>query len=160
MPEERSSHDSPARANGAASAIDPALLEAAAEAVGALPRAREQLLPAFHAAHEVIGWLPRPAIELVAAHTRIPVSEVYATATAYSELRLEPPVPGRWGLCAGVSCALAGAHALRELRPDLIEAVDCQFLCALAPVAVDPKGGLHGRADEETVRELIEDGAR
>lgn len=155
MPEERSGHDSPSPAGDAASAIDPALLEAAAAAVGALPRAREQLLPAFHAAHEAIGWLPRPAIELVAAHTRIPVSEVYATATAYSELRLEPPVPGQWHVCAGVACVLAGARGLHEGEPDHTALTDCQFLCALAPVVVDPRESLHGRMTADLFAELI-----
>jgi NADH-quinone oxidoreductase subunit F len=153
-PQERTEPSS-TPSEAAASAVDPALLEAAARAVGALPRAREQLLPAFHAAHEAIGWLPRPALELVATHTRIPVSEVYATATAYSELRLEPPVPGQWYVCAGVSCVLAGARALHEGLPEHTALTDCQFLCALAPVAVDPRERLHGRMTADLLGELI-----
>jgi NADH:ubiquinone oxidoreductase subunit E len=155
-PQERSEH-SGRRSEDAAGALDPSLLAAAAEAVGALPRAREQLLPAFHAAHEAIGWLPRPAIELVAAHTRIPVSEVYATATAYSELRLEPPLPGEWRICSGVACVLAGARALHVGQPDRTALTDCQFLCALAPVAVDPQEVLHGRMTAGVLGELLED---
>jgi NADH:ubiquinone oxidoreductase subunit E len=124
---------------------DPEALQAAREAVDALPRRKDQLLPALHAAQHAIGWLPRPAIEHVHRHTRVPVSEVYATATAYSELRLEPPVPGRWHVCTGVACDLAGAGALLDAEPDRTDRVDCQFLCALAPVVVDDGERLHGR---------------
>ncbi len=153
MPEQTS----PPPSEDAASAVDPALLSAATAAVTALPRQRDQLLPAFHAAHHAIGWLPRPAIELVASHTRVPVSEVYATATAYSELRLEAPVPGQWQVCGGLSCQLAGAHALHEGQAERTTMVDCQFLCALAPVVVDDHEGLHGRMTSRVLGDLLED---
>lgn len=122
---------------------------AARDAVIALPRRREQLLPAFLVAQAVLGWLPREAIALVAEHVRVPVSEVYTTATAYSELHLDPPQSDAWRVCTGVACDLAGAASLREALaarlPGRVHATDCQFLCALAPVAVDPAGRLRGR---------------
>lgn len=124
-------------------------LQSAARSVEALPRSRAQLLPALLAAQHVLGWLPRAAIEQVAAHVRVPVSEVFATATGYSELLLERPVPGTWHVCTGVSCDLAGAGALLEAAEDAlpgrVRPLDCQFLCALAPVAVDAAERLHGR---------------
>ncbi|MGE3855329.1 MAG: NAD(P)H-dependent oxidoreductase subunit E [Dehalococcoidia bacterium] len=124
-------------------------LQTAARSVEALPRSRTQLLPALLAAQHVLGWLPRAAIEQVAAHVRVPVSEVFATATGYSELLLERPVPGAWHVCTGVSCDLAGAAALIEAAggalPGRVRTADCQFLCALAPVAVDAAERLHGR---------------
>ncbi len=153
MPQETS----PTPSEDAASAVDPTVLAAAAEAVSTLPRAREQMLPAFHEAQHAIGWLPRAAIELVASHTRIPVSEVYATATAYSELRLQAPVAGQWQVCAGVSCDLAGARALHEDQPDRTALTDCQFLCALAPVVVDEHERLHGRMSASLLGELLAD---
>lgn len=119
-----------------------------AEAMGAIeghPRAKTTLLPALLDAQHALGWLPRPAIEGVAAWVRVPVSEVYATATAYSELRLERPDPAMWHVCTGVSCDLAGATALLEASPESTGRIDCQFLCALAPVVVDPHERLHGR---------------
>lgn len=120
-------------------------LDAARAAVAALPRERTQLLPAFLAAQHELGWLPREAIEHVAEHTRIPVSEVYATATAYSELRLKRPEPGTWYVCTGVACDLAGADALLEAVPGKGQRIDCQFLCALAPVVHDDQERLYGR---------------
>ncbi len=130
-------------------------LAEAARAIEALPRAKPSLLPALIEAQHVLGWLPRPAVERVAAWVRVPVSEVYATATAYSELRLERPDPLAWHICTGVACDLAGAEALLDSAPERARRIDCQFLCALAPVAVDPQERLHGRVTVDGLRDRI-----
>jgi NADH:ubiquinone oxidoreductase subunit E len=133
--------------------IAEAELESMRAAVDALPRRRDQLLPALLAAGHDLGWLPEPAIEHVAAHVRVPLSEVYATATAYSELRLEPAVAGRWGVCTGVACREAGADALLAALGDRAVEVDCRFACALAPIAEDDRGALLGRCTAERLHE-------
>ena len=136
----------------------------AARSVEALPRRRDQLLPALLVAQHVLGWLPRAAIEQVASHVRVPVSEVYANATGYSELRLDRPTPGTWHVCTGVSCDLAGASALIEAAgaalPGQVRPIDCQFLCALAPVAVDDAERLHGRVTLDRIVAAAEECAR
>jgi|TARA_B100000315_G_scaffold238571_1_gene256479 NADH:ubiquinone oxidoreductase subunit E len=133
------------------------------EALETLPRRRDQLLPALIAAEHALGWLSEAAIEDVSVHTRIPLSEVYATATAYSELRLEPPVEGRWHVCTGVTCRQAGADALLDALAgsgESAEPVDCRFLCALAPVA-ERGGALFGRCEAQRLIALaVEDGDR
>jgi len=139
----------------AADAVD--RLAEAARAVEALPRAKPSLLPALLAAQHVLGWLPRPGVERVAAWVRVPVSEVYATATAYSELRLERPDPLAWHICTGVACDLAGAEALLDAAPERARRIDCQFLCALAPVAVDPHERLRGRVTVASLADRLAD---
>lgn len=129
-----------------------ARLVEAARAIEALPREKPSMLPALLAAQHALGWLPRPAVERVAAWVRVPVSEVYATATAYSELRLERPDPQVWHVCTGVACDLAGAEALLDAAPESTSRVDCQFLCALAPVVADPHERLLGRVTAEGLR--------
>ncbi|TAJ21629.1 MAG: hypothetical protein EPO65_01160 [Dehalococcoidia bacterium] len=129
-----------------------ARLAEATRAVEAHPREKTALLPALLDAQHVLGWLPRPAIERVAAWVRVPVSEVYATATAYSELRLERPDPAVWHVCTGVACDLAGAEALLAASPGRTARIDCQFLCALAPVVADPHERLVGRVTAEGLR--------
>jgi len=129
-------------------------MQAGISAVDALPRDREQLLPGLQAMHDELHWLPREAISYVASHIRVPLSEVYATATAYSELRLEPPVAGQWHVCTGVACDLAGAAALLEAAPNTA-GIDCQFLCALAPVVADEHERLSGRVTADDLRERI-----
>lgn len=127
----------------------------AARAIEGHPRERTALLPALLDGQRALGWLPRPAIERVAAWVRVPVSEVYATATAYSELRLERPDSGMWHVCTGVACDLAGAEDLLLSSPECTVRIDCQFLCALAPVVVDPLERLLGRLTEDTLRARI-----
>jgi NADH:ubiquinone oxidoreductase subunit E len=139
-----------AEANGV---WDMASMEDGLARVAALPRDRDQLLPALQAMHDALHWLPREAISYVASHVRVPVSEVYATATAYSELRLEAPVPGQWHVCTGVACDLAGSGALLA-STDNAAPIDCQFLCALAPVVVDEHEHLYGRVTADALREL------
>lgn len=134
-----------------------ARLAEAARASEGLPREKPALLPALLAAQHALGWLPRPAIERVAAWVRVPVSEVYATATAYSELRLERPGPLAWHICTGVACDLAGAEALLDSAPERARRIDCQFLCALAPVVVDPRERLHGRVTPEALHAYLAD---
>ena len=103
-----------------------------------LPSLKSYLLPAFHIAQECLDWLPRESILAIASHLRIPLSEVYATATAYSELRLEKPEYGAWYMCTGVACEAAGAQRIMdavEIAPERFGRADCQFLCSLARYA-------------------------
>ncbi|MBM3141279.1 MAG: hypothetical protein FJZ92_14005 [Chloroflexi bacterium] len=144
------------RRNGNGRSEEDAALERARAAIDALPRRKDQLLPALQEAQHALGWVTREAIEHVHRHTRVPLSEIYATATAYSELRLEAPVPGRWHVCTGVSCDLAGAAALLEAAPERTARIDCQFLCALAPVVVDARERLFGRMTPEALRARLE----
>lgn len=127
-------------------------LAEATRAIEGHPREKPSLLPALLDAQHALGWLPRPAIERVAVWVRVPVSEVYATATAYSELRLERPDPLAWHVCTGVACDLAGAEALIESADGHARRAGCQFLCALAPVVVDPQERLHGRVTPDDLR--------
>jgi len=55
-----------------------------AAALAALPRRRDQLLPALHAAHGLQGWLPEAAIEAVSDLTAVPLSELYGIISSYS----------------------------------------------------------------------------
>ena len=127
-------------------------MQAGTSSVDRMPRERDRLLPALLAMQEALDWLPREAISYVAGHVRVPVSEVYATVTVYSELRLEPPVAGQWHVCTGVACDLAGANALIEAVPGAAR-IDCQFLCALAPVVTDEHEQLFGRVTADDLRE-------
>ncbi len=135
----------------------------AAREVEAMPRRKDQLLPALLTAQHALGWLPPAAITHVAEHIRVPASEVYASATGYSELLLERPVPGTWRVCTGVACDLAGARALLTAVSGVsgayIRPTDCQFLCALAPVVVDDAECLYGRVTAERIARLVADGS-
>ena len=102
-----------------------------------LPRRRTQGLPALHAAHGLIGWLPAWAVERAARWVHVPKSEMWAIATSYTEFRFAEPAEGTVRVCRGLSCRIAGG---RERSAELlgrgvpVEEHECMFACAAAPV--------------------------
>ncbi|MCH2657540.1 MAG: NAD(P)H-dependent oxidoreductase subunit E [Dehalococcoidia bacterium] len=123
-------------------------------AVSELPKKRDQLLPALEIFQHKLHWLPEASIEYVANYLMLPFSEVYAIATGYSELNLLKPNPFKWHVCMGVACDLAGASELITCV-DNVEQIDCQFLCALAPVVVDQHEQLYGRVTTDNFQEWV-----
>jgi NADH:ubiquinone oxidoreductase subunit F (NADH-binding)/NADH:ubiquinone oxidoreductase subunit E len=139
-------------------------------AVSAFARERRWLLPALHAAQRALGWLPQEALLAVAAHLRVPASEVHGVASAYPEFRLQPRGRHHVRVCTGVSCALAGGAALLDAvarqhgvtpgetgaeRELTLEVADCFFQCAMAPL-VEVDGELHGRVTVDAVGGLAD----
>jgi NADH-quinone oxidoreductase subunit E len=61
------------------------------------------------------GWLPKPAIEAVAARLGMPIIRVMEVATFYTMFNLEPV--GRWfiQLCGTVPCHVKGALDLKQV---------------------------------------------
>ena len=77
------------------------------------PRERTCLLPALQAVQAELGWLSSDDLAAVAAHLRVPASEVYGVATQYPELRLAPRGRHLVRVCTGVSCRISqGASTL------------------------------------------------
>ena len=108
------------------------------------PRERSFLLPVLHFIHKEFGFLEESALEEAAKHLRVPVSEVWGSATSYTELRTREPSGNVVGICTGLSCVLKGAHNLLSRANKLaqasgidnttIEELQCGFLCGVAPV--------------------------
>src|SRR5438445_520066 len=132
---------------------------AVAELLAKFPRERTWLLPALQAVQRAERYLSPEALEAVAAHLRVPKSEVWGVASHYPELRLAPPGTRVVRVCTGVSCKLRGGGELLaacERRLGLragqttadgavtLEAMDCAFACAVAPV-VEIDHACHGR---------------
>ncbi len=107
------------------------------------------LLAVLQDVQEVLHWLPRPALEQVAACLQEPLTRVYRVASFYRALSLEPRGEHLIRVCTGTACHLRGAPGLldalqRELgigpgetTQDLkfsLETVNCLGACALAPV--------------------------
>ena len=122
---------------------------AAASLVARFPRERTWLLPALDAVQRAEGSVSPEALAALAAHLRVPASEVWGVATHYPEIRLAPPGRRLVRVCAGVSCRVAGgAELLRACEARLgvraggttpdgavtLEALDCAFACGVAPV--------------------------
>jgi NADH-quinone oxidoreductase subunit F len=128
-------------------------------ALDALPRERTWLLPALQAVQHDLSWIPSDALTAVAAHLRVPASEVYGVATHYPEFRLSEPGRRVVRVCTGVSCRIRGGlECLAELERRLgvhapattadgtvtLEPFDCAFNCSMAPV-IEVDHHAHGR---------------
>ena len=126
-------------------------------------RSRDNLLPALHFLQHEHGYLPEWALQVVGWHLRVPASEVYGSATSYSELRLDPPSPRSIVVCTGLACWQSGSEEiLNEVRqrwdPDgapNVTTTACAYMCGLAP-AVQVNGSWRGRVDAERLASLIE----
>ena len=118
-----------------------------------LPRERGSLLPALQAVQHAHGWLSREALAGIAAHLRVPASEVWGVASDYPELRLAPTGAHHVRVCTGVSCRLLGGVDLLTRCRDrfrgrdaevTVEEADCFFTCSMAPM-VEVDGAYRGR---------------
>ena len=76
------------------------------------PRIRSNLLPALHYIHNQHGYLPGWCLEVVGWHLGIPASEVYGSATSYSDFRIDEPTTPVFRICTGLSCKMNGALEL------------------------------------------------
>jgi len=132
-----------------------------AEALSSFPRERTWLLPALQAAQRAERWLSPETLEAVAAHLRVPKSEVWGVASHYPEFRLAQPAARIIRVCTGLACAARGgndllAHALRRAPADItLEPMDCAFACAVAPV-VEADHGYHGGMTAATLDALLD----
>ena len=133
------------------------------------PRERTWLLPALHAVQHADRWLSPAALEQVAAHLRVPKSEVWGVASHYPEFRLTAPGRRLVRVCTGVACLARGARGIlaaceRRLgigpgrtTPDgnvTLEELDCAFACGSAPV-VEVDHAFQGRVSVDDVTALV-----
>ena len=140
-----------------------------AELLAKFPRERTWLLPALQAVQRAQRYLSPDALETVAAHLRVPKSEVWGVASHYPELRLAPLGRRLVRVCAGVSCRVRGGRELLaacERRLGVragqttadgavtLEELDCGFTCAVAPV-VEIDHAYRGRVTPDALDALL-----
>ena len=114
-------------------------------------------------------YLPREALERVAATLGVPLAKVYSVATFYKAFSLTPRGERVLRVCTGTACHIRGAPLLLtelqkrlnikpgETTEDLefsIEAVNCVGACALAPVVM-VNDTAHGNLTVTRVRRLL-----
>jgi NADH-quinone oxidoreductase subunit F len=141
------------------------------------PQGPKVLIEVLHECQAIFGgWLPRPAVEWVAAALNMPVADVYGVTEFYEMLHTEPVGNRVIRVCQDAPCALAGADVLMketcqrlgiqpgETTPDgayTVEPVRCLGLCDRAPAALvnldryapldpaEPEALFNGRAPGE-----------
>jgi NADH-quinone oxidoreductase subunit E len=94
------------------------------------------LLAALHAVQHHYGYIPRPAIGVVARQLRLSEARVYGAITFYSEYRLTPPPQVLVGWCSGPACRLKGGDHVRKV-------LEAELGIALGENTEDNRLGLH-----------------
>lgn len=133
------------------------------------------LLPALHALQAEFGWIPKPAIVLLAQEFNLSRAEVFGTASFYHDFRLEGAA-GRHvlKLCRAEACQSVGGEKLAiAIRQHLnldwhetsadgtwtLEPVFCLGLCASGPSAMID-GEPAARLDAEKLSAIMDEVAR
>jgi len=140
------------------------------EALSQFPRERTWLLPALQAAQRVERWLSSETLAAVAAHLRVPKSEVWGVASHYPEFRLSKPGRRVVRVCTGVACVTRGGERLLERSEHrlgirvgettrdgavTLETMDCAFACSVAPV-VEVDHAYRGRVSIATLDAVLD----
>jgi NADH-quinone oxidoreductase subunit E len=117
-----------------------------------LERYRKQgenaLLPALQETQEVLGYLPRPALEALSRTLPVALARIFGVVTFYSQFHLVPRARHIIKCCQGTACHVKGGKdVLEALKSHLgieegqttadyrftLESVACLGCCFLAP---------------------------
>ena len=127
------------------------------------------ILSSLLAVEDEIGYIPKEAVEEVAALTHSTINDVWAVASFYLNFRFQPPCEHTVEICWGPPCYLAGATPLigevlgavgldgEGDTPDgqlSLRFNTCLGACAQAPV-VSINHQLIGRLDPQEARARI-----
>jgi formate dehydrogenase subunit gamma len=128
----------------------------------------------LHALQEAFGYVPEPAIPMIAAALNLSRAEIHGVFTFYHDFRHEPAGRHVLKLCRAEACQAAGGDALAaraEAKLGVaignttadervtLEPIYCLGLCATAPSAM-LDGRLVGRLDETRLDALIAEARR
>jgi formate dehydrogenase subunit gamma len=128
----------------------------------------------LHALQEAFGYVPEPAIPMIASALNLSRAEIHGVFTFYHDFRHEPAGRHVLKLCRAEACQAAGGDALAaraEAKLGVaignttadehvtLEPIYCLGLCATAPSAM-LDGRLIGRLDEIRLDALIAEAQR
>ncbi len=136
------------------------------QAVHNQPQPTVTILSSLLAVEDELGYIPKAAVEEVAAHTNSTVNDVWAVASFYPNFRFQPPCAHNVEVCWGPSCHIVGAMPVIQAVLEAVGLEDegdtpdgkislryntCLGACALAPVmSIDHH--LAGRMSPEGAR--------
>ena len=136
------------------------------QAVHNQPQPTVTILSSLLAVEDELGYIPKAAVEEVAAHTNSTVNDVWAVASFYPNFRFQPPCAHNVEVCWGPSCHIVGAMLVIQAVLEAVGLEDegdtpdgkislryntCLGACALAPVmSIDHH--LAGRMSPEGAR--------
>ena len=141
----------------------------AAEIIAANKHHEGPTLVVLHALQQAFGYIPEPAIPMIAEVLNLSRAEVHGVFTFYHDFRHEPAGKHVLKLCRAEACQAVGGDALvarAEARlgvsignttPDgrvTLEPIYCLGLCATAPSAM-LDGRVVGRLDNHRLDALM-----
>jgi formate dehydrogenase subunit gamma len=130
------------------------------------------LLPILHDLQAAFGYIPEPAVPLVAKALNITRAELHGVVSFYRDFRRQPAGRRLLKLCRAEACQSMDGEAIARrvldrfnldwggTTPDgrvTVEATYCLGLCASAPAAMldgEPVARLGDEAIDEIVREV------
>jgi formate dehydrogenase subunit gamma len=128
----------------------------------------------LHALQEAFGYVPEPAVPMIASALNLSRAEVHGVFTFYHDFRHQPAGRHVLKLCRAEACQAAGGDALTaraEAKLGIaignttadervtLEPIYCLGLCATAPSAM-LDGRLIGRLDEARIDALVAEAQR
>jgi len=128
----------------------------------------------LHALQEAFGYVPEPAVPMIASELNLSRAEVHGVFTFYHDFRREPAGKHVLKLCRAEACQAAGGDALAaraeatlgislgNTTPDArvtLEPIYCLGLCATAPSAM-LDGRVVGRLDQARLDALVAEAQR
>jgi formate dehydrogenase subunit gamma len=128
----------------------------------------------LHALQEAFGYVPEPAIPMIAAALNLSRAEIHGVFTFYHDFRHKPAGRHVLKLCRAEACQAAGGDALAaraEAKLGItignttaddrvtLEPIYCLGLCATAPSAM-LDGRVVGRLDETRIDALVAEAQR
>src|ERR1700754_3040237 len=128
----------------------------------------------LHALQDAFGYVPEPAIPMIASALNLSRAEVHGVFTFYHDFRPEPAGRHVLKLCRAEACQAAGGDALAaraEAKLGIaignttadnrvtLEPIYCLGLCATAPSAM-LDGRIVGRLDEARLDALVAEAQR
>jgi formate dehydrogenase subunit gamma len=148
--------------------------ERGAEIIASLADVEGGTLVILHALQEAFGYVPEPAIPMLASALSLSRAEVHGVFTFYHDFRREPAGRHVLKLCRAEACQAAGGDALAaraEARLGValgnttadqrvtLEPIYCLGLCATAPSAM-LDGRVVGRLNEARLDALMAEAQR
>jgi formate dehydrogenase subunit gamma len=148
--------------------------ERGGEIIADLAHVKGGTLVILHALQEAFGYVPEPAIPMIASALNLSRAEVHGVFTFYHDFRRGPAGRHVLKLCRAEACQAAGGDALAaraetklgiaignttaDMRVTL-EPIYCLGLCATAPSAMFD-GRVVGRLDEARLDALVAEAQR
>ena len=134
------------------------------------PKERRYSLAIMQDMQSVFGYVPKEGLEALAGHIGCPLSNLYAMATFYKALSLEPKGKHIIKVCDGTACHIRGSANLigdigrtlgigpDETTEDMafsLELVNCVGACAIAPVMIID-GKYYGKVTMDSLPGIFE----